>query len=43
VRVKLLEVYRYNPESGANPQIDTSKVDLNDCGPMVLDALKALG
>jgi succinate dehydrogenase / fumarate reductase iron-sulfur subunit len=32
-------VYRYDPDSGANPHMDTYTVDLDDCGPMVLDAL----
>jgi succinate dehydrogenase / fumarate reductase iron-sulfur subunit len=38
-RVKPLEVYRYDPDSQSNPRIDTFEVDLDDCGPMVLDAL----
>jgi succinate dehydrogenase / fumarate reductase iron-sulfur subunit len=32
-------VYRWDPDTGANPRIDTYTVDLDDCGPMVLDAL----
>src|SRR4051812_10101524 len=32
-------VYRWNPEDGNNPRLDTYQVDLDDCGPMVLDAL----
>jgi len=32
-------VYRWNPDDGHNPSIDTYTVDLGDCGPMVLDAL----
>jgi succinate dehydrogenase / fumarate reductase iron-sulfur subunit len=32
-------VYRWNPDDGRNPRIDTYQVDLGDCGPMVLDAL----
>ena len=32
-------VYRWNPEDGKNPRMDTYFVDLDDCGPMVLDAL----
>jgi succinate dehydrogenase / fumarate reductase iron-sulfur subunit len=39
VRVKSLEIYRYDPDSGGNPRLDTFEVDLDDCGPMVLDAL----
>jgi succinate dehydrogenase / fumarate reductase iron-sulfur subunit len=38
-RVKALEIYRYDPDSEGNPRIDTFEVDLDDCGPMVLDAL----
>ena len=38
-RVKALEIYRYDPDSGENPRLDTFEVDLDDCGPMVLDAL----
>jgi succinate dehydrogenase / fumarate reductase iron-sulfur subunit len=32
-------VYRWNPDDGRNPRIDTYQVDVGDCGPMVLDAL----
>ncbi len=32
-------VYRYDPDSGDNPRMDTYDVDLDQCGPMVLDAL----
>ena len=32
-------VYRYDPDSGKNPRTDTFEVDLDSCGPMVLDAL----
>jgi succinate dehydrogenase / fumarate reductase, iron-sulfur subunit len=32
-------VYRWNPDDGHNPRIDTYQVDVGDCGPMVLDAL----
>ena len=38
-RIKPFEIYRYDPESGENPRLDTFEVDLDDCGPMVLDAL----
>jgi succinate dehydrogenase / fumarate reductase iron-sulfur subunit len=38
-RVKKFKVYRYNPESGRNPYFDTFEIDLDSCGPMVLDAL----
>ena len=32
-------IYRWNPEDGRNPRLDTYQVDVGDCGPMVLDAL----
>ncbi|MBV9235962.1 MAG: succinate dehydrogenase iron-sulfur subunit [Xanthobacteraceae bacterium] len=32
-------VYRFDPDSGTNPRMDRYTVDLDDCGPMVLDAL----
>src|SRR5437868_15457527 len=32
-------VYRWNPDDGKNPRIDTYYVDAQDCGPMVLDGL----
>ena len=32
-------VYRWNPDDGKNPSVDTYHVDTNDCGPMVLDGL----
>ena len=38
-RPKIFKIYRYNPDSGNNPSLDSYEVDLNACGPMVLDAL----
>ncbi len=32
-------VSRYDPTSGENPKLDTYQVDMDNCGPMVLDAL----
>ena len=32
-------IYRWNPDDGLNPCVDTYFVDLDDCGPMVLDGL----
>jgi succinate dehydrogenase / fumarate reductase iron-sulfur subunit len=32
-------VYRWNPDDGANPRLDTYWVNEESCGPMVLDAL----
>jgi len=38
-RVKEFKVYRWNPDDGKNPVMDTYEVDLDKCGPMVLDAI----
>ena len=32
-------IYRWNPDDGQNPRVDTYYVDTADCGPMILDAL----
>jgi len=37
--IKKINVYRWSPEGDANPRIDTYEVDMDNCGPMVLDAL----
>ena len=37
--IKRFIIYRYDPESGENPRIDSFDVDLDSCGPMVLDAI----
>ena len=37
--VREFRVYRWNPEDGQNPRTDTFFVDLDDCGPMILDAI----
>ncbi|MDP3316060.1 MAG: succinate dehydrogenase iron-sulfur subunit [Devosia sp.] len=38
-RLKEYRVYRYDPDSGENPRLDTYFIDRDDCGPMVLDGL----
>jgi succinate dehydrogenase / fumarate reductase iron-sulfur subunit len=38
-RTTEFKIYRWNPDEGGNPRIDTYQVDRDDCGPMVLDAL----
>src|SRR5688572_30142630 len=38
-RVKTFEIYRYDPDAARNPRVDSYSVDLDDCGPMVLDVL----
>ena len=37
--VKSFRIYRYDPEKGENPTMDTFEIDRAHCGPMVLDAL----
>ena len=36
---RTFEVYRWNPDDGRNPRLDSFEVDLDTCGRMVLDAL----
>lgn len=38
-RVRNFRIYRFDPDSGENPRWDNYQIDLDDCGPMVLDAL----
>ncbi len=38
-RVRVFRIYRFDPQSGENPRLDTYEVDMDTCGPMVLDAL----
>ncbi len=37
--VKVFSVYRWSPDDDENPRMDTYEIDLDQCGPMVLDAL----
>ena len=37
--VREYQIYRWNPDDGKNPRLDTFSVNLDDCGPMVLDGL----
>ncbi len=37
--LKEFKIYRWNPDDGKNPQVDTYYVDLDNCGPMILDGL----
>ena len=41
-RTRRFKIYRYEPESGENPRWDTFDLDLDSCGPMVLDAVIAI-
>jgi|EP01083_Nonionella_stella_P070709 succinate dehydrogenase (ubiquinone) iron-sulfur subunit len=38
-RIKYFKIYRWDPEQEQKPYLSTYPIDLNDCGPMVLDAL----
>ncbi len=38
-RPRQFRIYRYDPDSKAPPRIDSYELDLDRCGPMVLDAL----
>ena len=37
--IKVFKVYRYDPSKNENPSIDSYNIDMDNCGPMVLDAL----
>ena len=37
--VRSFKIYRYDPDSGSNPTVDVYDIDMDACGPMVLDAL----
>ena len=38
-RNKTFAIYRWNPDNGETPKMQNYEVNLNECGPMVLDAL----
>ena len=38
-RLRTFKIYRYDPDTGHNPRIDSYTIDLDKTGPMVLDAL----
>ena len=38
-RKKRFQVYRWDPDSGDNPRVDSYEIDLDKCGPMVLDGI----
>ena len=38
-RTRRFKVYRWDPDNDENPRMDTYEVDLDTCGPMVLDGL----
>ncbi len=39
LRTKTFRIYRYDPETGENPRLDSYILNLDDFGPMVLDAI----
>ena len=39
VNLKKVNIYRWEPSNDQNPRIDTFEVDMNNCGPKVLDIL----
>lgn len=38
-KLKTFSIYRWNPDGSGKPQLQDYQIDLNECGPMVLDAL----
>jgi len=38
-KARTFRIYRWDPDMGENPRIDSYVIDLETCGPMVLDAL----
>ena len=39
---RTFHVYRWDPDQGENPRVDSYEIDLDDCGPMVLDAINKI-
>ncbi|KAG5623857.1 hypothetical protein H5410_009075 [Solanum commersonii] len=37
--LKSFQIYRWNPDNQGKPELQEYKIDLKECGPMVLDAL----
>ena len=37
--IKVFKIYRWDPDTGANPRVDSYEVDMDSCGPMILDAI----
>ena len=37
--IKKVNIYRWDPSNGKNPRVDTFEVDMDNCGPKVLDIL----
>ncbi|KAH7290481.1 hypothetical protein KP509_30G050200 [Ceratopteris richardii] len=41
-RIKEFRIYRWNPEKAQKPFLQSFFINLNECGPMVLDALQKI-
>jgi len=37
--IKVFRIYRWDPDTGENPRVDSYEINLDNCGPMVLDAI----
>ncbi|MDG7055915.1 MAG: succinate dehydrogenase iron-sulfur subunit [Wolbachia endosymbiont of Meromenopon meropis] len=37
--IRKFQIYRWSPDDEKNPRIDTFSIDMDNCGPMVLDVL----
>ena len=37
--LKKVNIYRWDPSNGENPRVDTFEIDMDSCGPKVLDIL----
>jgi len=37
--IRSFKIYRWSPDDDQNPHTDTYDIDMDNCGPMVLDAL----
>ena len=37
--IRKINVYRWDPTDGKNPRVDTFEIDIDNCGPKVLDIL----
>ncbi|MEC9376051.1 MAG: succinate dehydrogenase iron-sulfur subunit [Pseudomonadota bacterium] len=37
--IRRFAIYRFDPDLNQNPRLDTYELDVDECGPMVLDAL----
>src|SRR5277367_1055770 len=37
--IRVFKIYRFDPDANENPRLDSYELDMDHCGPMVLDAL----